>query len=107
MTHSQFQQQLLPGETPLKQAPKTRLSNGSECIPQHFLEFNHDMHSIRQILKDIRYCDRYPLFVCKDSGGIYLQVGVIGTDNYQGKNTQPLKIVYGRKWRVESGTTQL
>lgn len=92
---------LLPGESVLENAPSARLSNGQKCIPQHYLVFSHSASTVKNILSDISYSDRYPLFVCEDDNGLYLQVGIIGADNYQAEINQPDKIVYGRKWRIE------
>lgn len=92
---------LLPGESALENAPSARLSNGQECIPQHYLVFNHNTYTVKNILSDITYHDRYPLFVCEDCSGLYLQVGIIGEDNYQTDAIHRNKIVYGRKWRIE------
>jgi hypothetical protein len=93
---------LLPGESPLREAPNIRLSNGANCIPQHYLAFEHDLHTIESVLLDIEFCDHYLLFACADLDGLYIQVGIIGFDNYVAPNIkQREKIVYGRKWRVE------
>lgn len=92
---------LLPGESVIENAPSARLSNGQECIPQHYLVFSHNASTIKNILSDITYSDRYPLFVCEDDSGLYLQVGIIGEDNYQTDSIHRDKIVYGRKWRIE------
>jgi len=53
-------------------------------------------------MNNVEFCDNYPIFVCEDAGGIYLQIGIVGFDNYKAskKQTGP-KIVFGRKWRVE------
>lgn len=94
-------QSLLPGERALDQAPTAVLANGCQCIPQHYLQFQHNYQSVSHIVSEISYSDRYPIFVCEDESGIYLQVGVIGVDNYRQSSSAELKIVYGRKWRVE------
>lgn len=93
---------LVDGETPIKNAPVIDLSNGEQCIPQHYLKYAHSRKTVESIICDVDYNDQYPIFVCEDATGIYLQIGIIGNDNYGTKNhrTQP-KIVYGRKWRVE------
>ena len=92
---------LLPGESILENAPSTRLSNGKTCIPQHYLVFNHNANTVKNIITAIAYSDRYPLFVCEDDSGLYIQVGIIGADNYQTDGADCDKIVYGRKWRIE------
>lgn len=93
---------LIDGETPIKNAPVIGLSNGEQCIPQHYLKYQHSRKTVELIICDVDYSDQYPIFVCEDETGIYLQIGIIGHDNYGTENhrAQP-KIVYGRKWRVE------
>ena len=92
---------LLPGESILDNAPSTRLSNGKQCMPQHYLVFNHNANTVKNILSAITYSARYPLFVCEDDSGLYIQVGIIGADNYPTNGADCDKIVYGRKWRIE------
>jgi len=114
--------QLFNGEFSSENAPKAKLDNGNFCIPQHYLKYRHTLASVEELILKISYCDRYPIFVSEDNQGIYLQVGIIGADNYQGNNYEShatghnnkksndgvsgikdrnLKIMYGRKWRVE------
>ena len=93
---------LLPGEIALKNAPSYKISSEQQCIPQHYLSYNHNLDSVEKLIMDVEYSPQYPIFVSEDAGGIYLQIGIIGYDNYQARNVQPkTKIVYGRKWRVE------
>ncbi|WDE11953.1 hypothetical protein [Thalassomonas haliotis] len=92
---------LQPGETAIKHAPKVQLTNGELCIPQHYLLYQHSLGSVEQLILDIEYSSRYPVFVSQDTSGIYLQVGVVGYDNYKQAGNREMKIVYGRKWRVE------
>jgi len=99
---------LLAGETALDNAPKTELADGRLCIPQHYLSYNHTLQSVEALVLDIEYDPRYPVFVSKEGDnqsqtGLYIQVGIIGVDNYQATNNgeAETKIVYGRKWRVE------
>lgn len=101
MTEQTLLQGLLQGESPLKNAPPAQLSNGAQCIPQHYLKFNHNDKTVNQIIMDIEYDDRYPIFVCQDQAGLYIQIGIIGFDNYKLRKDNSQKIVYGRKWRVE------
>ncbi|MGL1921118.1 MAG: hypothetical protein OCD03_08825 [Hyphomicrobiales bacterium] len=93
---------LIAGETPIKNAPVIGLSNGEQCIPQHYLKYKHTRKTAESIICDVEYSDEFPIFVCEDATGIYLQVGIIGHDNYgtQAHRAQP-KITYGRKWRLE------
>ncbi|PCI51816.1 MAG: hypothetical protein COB49_00670 [Alphaproteobacteria bacterium] len=94
---------LLHGERPIENAPSIELGNGGLCIPQHYLLYQHTRLSVEKIVLDIDYNDRYLIFVCEDKGGIYIQIGIVGYDNYISlKSQKDLKVVYGRKWRVES-----
>ncbi|WP_148039069.1 hypothetical protein [Marinomonas hwangdonensis] len=90
------------GEYCLISAPKVSLPNGQSCVPQHFFGYNHSLESVESILKNICFSKHYPIFCAEDGQGIFIQVGIIGRENYQ-KNIpdRASKIVYGRKWRVE------
>ncbi len=93
---------LFKGEFAFKNAPKAVLDDGRTCVPQHYLKYCHTLLSVEELLLQIEYSDRYPIFVCEDESGIYLQVGIIGEDNYTNNtHNNSSKIVYGRKWRVE------
>lgn len=92
---------LRPGEVPMENAPEVTLS-GARCIPQHYLQYQHTLDSVEQIVADITFDERYPIFVGADHGQLYLQVGIIGYDNYSPVEEQDSrKIVYGRRWRIE------
>ncbi|MEM5527578.1 hypothetical protein WN093_01990 [Gammaproteobacteria bacterium AS21] len=94
--------QLQLGESPIKDAPLIALLNGESCIPQHYLRYQHDRTSVEKIILDIEYSADYPIFVGENQQGIYIQLGIIGGDNYaSSKKTATKKLVYGRKWRVE------
>jgi len=91
------------GESTIKNAPHVQLATGESCVPQHYLLYNHCRASVERIVLDIAYSDNYPIFVAEDKGGIYLQIGILGADNYPVKSTSKVpKLVYGRKWRVEA-----
>ena len=93
------------GEKVMSKAPKVQLSNGDYCIPQHYLTYHHTLESVEALICDIEYDPRYVVFATQDQGGIYIQIGVVGHDNYHKKSTQKpndLKLLFGRKWRVES-----
>jgi hypothetical protein len=93
---------LKPGEKLIEHAPVVSLKNGQECIPQHYFLYQHTRASVEQLVLDIDYCDRHPIFVDEDQGGIYIQVGIIGCDNYERDVVnRKNKLTYGRKWRVE------
>jgi len=90
------------GEKPIDNAPRLVLRNGQSCVPQHYLQYSHTLDSVEDIIADISFCKTYPIFVSRDSGNLYLQIGVVGFDNYKlaHKQKNP-KIVFGRKWRIE------
>ncbi|PKI17847.1 hypothetical protein [Colwellia sp. 12G3] len=91
------------GEKRMPKAPLVQLSNGEYCVPQHYLTYHHTLQSVEALICDIDYDPRYVVFATQDAGGIYIQVGVVGHDNYHNKPSQSeLKLLFGRKWRVES-----
>jgi len=91
------------GELPLDQAPVVTLANGNDCTPQHFFAFDHTLDSVEKLISNIEFSANYPVFVSCDNAGVFLQVGVLGYDNYDRNHEfKPQKLVYGRKWRVES-----
>ncbi|MGK0247802.1 MAG: hypothetical protein ACI910_000529 [Oleispira sp.] len=92
---------LLDGEKALENAPKAALADGRFCIPQHYLSYQHSLQSVEQLLMDIDFDPRYPIFASHDEAGIYVQIGIIGVDNYKSSHGMQEKVVYGRKWRVE------
>lgn len=93
------------GEALMPLAPQVILSNGRWCVPQHYRRYQHTPESIAHILAQIRFDESTPLFAGSDHGGMYLQVGMIGRENYDRSNTQrPHKLVYGRKWRIDADT---
>jgi len=90
------------GETAINHAPYIALDNNTQCIPQHYLRYQHNLASVEKLVQEIEYHAQYPIFVCQDETGLYLQIGIIGYDNYQAIDEQSsFKIVYGRKWRIE------
>ena len=92
------------GEKMMPKAPKILLSNGDYCVPQHYLTYQHTLQSVEALICDIEYDPRYVVFAAQELSGIYIQVGVVGHDNYHKKSTQKeslLKLLFGRKWRVE------
>ena len=101
------QQQLLPlayadAEMPISGAPSIPINHSQHCIPQHYLQYQHTHKSVTDIINDIEFDVRYPLFVSNDEGSLVIQVGILGQDNYKANNElNPMHIVYGRKWRVE------
>lgn len=94
------------GEKLMPKAPLVKLSNGEYCIPQHYLTYHHTLQSVEALICEIDYDSRYVVFAAEESGCVYIQVGVIGPDNYakHGYGETPvkqLKLLFGRKWRVE------
>jgi hypothetical protein len=97
------------GEKIMPKAPRVQLSNGAYCVPQHYLTYHHTLQSVETLICDIDYDEKYVIFASQDSGGIYIQIGVVGHDNYQSGASSyqansaknGLKLLFGRKWRVE------
>ncbi len=90
------------GESPLQKAPIVTLANGATCTPQHFFAFDHSLDSVETLVGAISFSENYPIFVSAENDGLFLQVGVVGNDNYlRDGSFNPKKIVYGRKWRIE------
>lgn len=94
------------GEKLMPKAPLVKLSNGEYCIPQHYLTYHHTLQSVEALICAIDYDPRYVVFAAQESGCIYIQVGVVGPDNYAKKADseayeEKLKLLFGRKWRVE------
>lgn len=90
------------GEYCLISAPTVHLPNGQTCVPQHFYGYEHTLESVESILSKIRFSKNYPIFCAEDEQGLFIQIGIIGRENYQRNNPdRSQKIVYGRKWRVE------
>ncbi|WP_297576382.1 hypothetical protein [uncultured Deefgea sp.] len=101
LQHTQTQ----PGEIAMPFAPSVVLNNGQQCIAQHYLRYQHTLDSITQIASQIEFDQHTPIFAGQDHSGLYIQVGLIGRENYDRSNTlRPHKLVYGRKWRIDSDT---
>ncbi|PAJ75519.1 hypothetical protein CJF42_05115 [Pseudoalteromonas sp. NBT06-2] len=94
--------QLRLGEKVMSKAPMVKLSNGEFCIPQHYLTYHHTLQSVEALICAIEYDPRYVVFAAQDGECIYIQVGVVGHDNYKKHSSaNELKLLLGRKWRVE------
>lgn len=92
-------------ETAMPYAQPVELPNGNTAIPQHYLQFEHTLESVQHIICDIDTTQFTPIFADTDAHGMYIQVGIIGEENYDRSHaSQPKKIVYGRKWRIERNT---
>lgn len=105
MTAAPLHSALSAGESPMPFAPGVMLANGNTCIPQHYLRYHHNEDSLRAIVSDIHFDDSTLIFAAEDHAGLYVQVGMIGRENYDRSNTRRArKLVYGRKWRIEADT---
>lgn len=91
---------LLQGEYTFGTPPTTQL-NGEHCVPQHYLQYQHTLETVESLIIQLHFDKHFPIFAAQDDSGIYIQIGIIGVDNYLPKEQQQAKIVYGRKWRVE------
>ena len=97
-----IQAHLTLGEYCLISAPIIDLPNGQTCVPQHFYGYHHSLESVEHLLGKISFDKAFPIFCAEDEQGLFIQVGIIGRENYQKHHIdRPKKIVYGRKWRVE------
>lgn len=93
---------LQQGEQALEYAPSVKLKNGKNCIPQHYLRYEHTLESVQNIILNCHFNKSYLIFASSEGDNIYIQIGIIGYDNYISLSKQSQKkIVYGRKWRVE------
>ncbi|MBT1063353.1 hypothetical protein KJY73_07190 [Bowmanella sp. Y26] len=60
------------------------------------------METIQKVAADCTFDPRFPIFIGEENGELYVQVGIVGYDNYGTVSIQSKrKIVYGRKWRIE------
>lgn len=101
----QSHQQLVQGEVAMPHAPVVVLAHGQRFIPQHYLRYQHTALSIQQLVSDIDYAHNTPIFAAEDAQGMYIQVGLVGRENYdRHHHVRPQKLVYGRKWRINSDT---
>ena len=94
------------GETALPYAPLATLANGHQAVPQQYLQVQRSLENLEHILERIEFSDSYILFAGQNYCDIYLQVGVIGVENYP-RNEQERhinKVVYGRRWVIEPST---
>lgn len=93
------------GEKAMLDAPLVDAGGGQPHLPQHYMTYHHNLESVSLILSKIDFAEDVLLFAANDHQGLYLQVGVIGHENYKKPNiSYPHKIVYGRKWRIDSDT---
>ncbi len=93
------------GETPMPGAP-TLVLDDSRVVPSQYKLYNQTVSAVQEVVAKLTYKPNMHVLVSSDGGkpdeGVYLQVGVVGPDNYPvHEKDLPDKIVYGRKWRVE------
>lgn len=95
----------LSHERVMSGAPRVSLPNGSSAIPQHYKTYHQTVSSLSAILSKIEFHSKVLLFTGLDQNGLYLQVGIVGHENY-GQQVEPdlAKLVYGRKWRIDEDT---
>lgn len=94
--------ELNAGERIMALSPEITLSNGLQCTPQHFLEFEQTIESVSKTVLQCNYAANFPIFAYEEHNMLFIQVGIIGRDNYQtSKQTAKTKIVYGRRWLIE------
>lgn len=91
------------GESPIPAAPTVLTPSGEAVVPSQYRYFNRNRRNVENIIDQLQYSDNYPVFVSEKNGLVYLQVGIIGYENYPKNAAQrdENKIVYGRLWLIE------
>lgn len=93
------------GERALPFAPQVSALGELLAVPQQFLSVSRSLSQLETILERIETIDGYLLFAGTIDRMLYLQVGIIGQENYPaGKTAHEAKIVYGRRWLIEDST---
>lgn len=106
------------GEFSLPEAPAVTVFDRIEAIPQQFFRVQRDLTHLENLVRQISVPFGFILFVGKLSSGFYLQVGIVGEENYpnsvvsaysasqteQTTNDDYAKLVYGRRWLIEEST---
>jgi len=87
-------------EQPLTDAPTVHVSDKLQAVPQQFLSYSQSVDSVQCLLERIQYSSHYQLVAGQEGSATYLQVAIIGHDNYQAASQRKPKIVYGRKWFI-------
>lgn len=102
---SVFSVQTRPAREAMPDAPIVQLQDGSQVVPQHYLQYEQTPESISSLMQLIDFDEHCLLFCSQDASSMYIQVGLIGRENYERGNViRPHKLVYGRKWRIDSDT---
>lgn len=74
-------------------------------MPQHYLQYRMDEKALSEILSHCECFDNTLWFANSEGEGLFLQVGIIGHENYdRAHKLRPRKIVYGIRWRIEQNT---
>lgn len=102
---------LAAAERAMPLAPSVTLAPGLSVVPQHYRQYQQSLASLQQLLSEVALhtaqgVDKHTLFFAdEDHAGLYVQVGLIGRENYErSHNLRPHKLVYGRKWRIDPDT---
>ncbi len=84
-------------------APVAPLADGSQMVPAQYRQFRLTEQDAQQIVAQIELPPGLVAFVGQEpsDGGLYVQIGVLGPDNYGRRDQNPDKLVYGRRWRIE------
>lgn len=102
MTPKNIQNPVSTAEQPIQGAPSVTLNSGDLCIPQHYLSYAYQRDTIEEIVRQCHFSDDYLIIAGEDTGGLYIQIGIVGFDTYKARNPMSKrKIVYGRRWRIE------
>jgi len=89
----------------ISQAKKVKIDTVGDVFPQHYYTYHQDVGSLSRILSLIKAPAGFILFSGQDHHGLYLQVGIIGRENYVRAGKPDIsKLVYGRKWRIDADT---
>lgn len=89
-------------------AKRVLMPNGQAMLPQQYTLYQQNLESVSALLSEIEFDAHTLLFCNQDQQGVYLQVGLIGRENYEhGNLLRPHKLVYGRRWRIDADTPDL
>lgn len=89
----------------ISQAKKVTIDTVGDIYPQHYYTYHQDVDSLSRILSLIKTPPGFLLFSGHDNNGLYIQVGIIGHENYVRDGKPDIeKLVYGRKWRIDADT---
>lgn len=100
------------GEKSLPHAPSVSVFKKISATPQQYLKVDRNFRQLEEIIKRIKAPIGFILFAQSAKSVFYIQVGIIGVENYPNAsadknmdvrygNDKEKKIVYGRRWLVE------